>query len=63
METISISGVNEEILTALAPFLSSSQSGLTEENIQARIRGVLLMAVSNKSNSMLLTTGNKSEVE
>ena len=62
METISISGVNEEILTALAPFLSSSQSGLTEENIQARIRGLLLMAVSNKSNSMLLTTGNKSEV-
>ncbi len=39
-----------------------SDPDVTEENIQARIRGVLLMAVSNKSGRMLLTTGNKSEM-
>ncbi|MDT8375610.1 MAG: NAD+ synthase [Mariprofundaceae bacterium] len=39
-----------------------SEPDVTEENIQARIRGVLLMAVSNKSGRMLLTTGNKSEM-
>ena len=39
-----------------------SEPNVTEENIQARIRGVLLMAVSNKSGRMLLTTGNKSEM-
>ena len=38
------------------------ESGLAEENVQARIRGVLLMALSNKFNHLLLTTGNKSEV-
>src|SRR6185436_7788376 len=35
---------------------------VTEENLQARIRGTLLMALSNKYNSMLMTTGNKSEI-
>ncbi|MBL4760326.1 MAG: NAD+ synthase [Mariprofundaceae bacterium] len=39
-----------------------SQTDVTEENIQARIRGVLLMAISNKTGRMLLTTGNKSEM-
>lgn len=39
-----------------------SEPDVTEENIQARIRGVLLMAVSNKTGRMLLTTGNKSEI-
>ncbi len=39
-----------------------SEPGITEENIQARIRGVLLMAISNKSGRMVLTTGNKSEM-
>jgi len=39
-----------------------SEPGVTEENIQARIRGVLLMAISNKTGRMLLTTGNKSEM-
>ncbi len=49
----------EEILDSL---FSGSDSDITEENIQSRIRGVLLMAVSNKFGKMVLTTGNKSEM-
>ena len=53
-------------LTAIDKTLSSMFEGrkidLTEENIQSRLRGLLLMAVSNKFGEMLLTTGNKSEV-
>ena len=53
-------------LTAIDKTLSSAFEGrktdLTEENIQSRLRGLLLMAVSNKFGEMLLTTGNKSEV-
>jgi len=47
---------------ALAACLSKGPPGVTEENIQARVRGVILMAFSNKLGSLLLTTGNKSEV-
>ena len=46
----------------LAPHLQSDELGITEENIQARCRGVILMALSNKFGAILLTTGNKSEV-
>jgi len=46
----------------LAPLFEGTEEGLTEENIQSRIRGLLLMALSNKFGEMLLTTGNKSEV-
>jgi NAD+ synthase (glutamine-hydrolysing) len=46
---------------ALAPLLGGKPEDATEENIQARIRGVLLMALSNKHGHLLLTTGNKSE--
>ncbi len=46
----------------LAPLFEGREADTTEENIQARIRGVLLMAISNKLGSMLLTTGNKSEM-
>ncbi|HPD80593.1 MAG TPA: NAD+ synthase [Spirochaetales bacterium] len=49
-------------LEALYPNFEDTTFGLTEENLQARIRGVMLMAWSNKYNSMLLTTGNKSEL-
>jgi len=53
-------------LTAIDKTLSNTFEGrkidLTEENIQSRLRGLLLMAVSNKFGEMLLTTGNKSEV-
>ena len=46
----------------LAPIFEGREPDITEENIQARIRGLLLMAMSNKLGSMLLTTGNKSEM-
>ncbi len=46
----------------LAPYFKDRELGITEENIQARCRGVILMALSNKFGSILLTTGNKSEV-
>ena len=46
----------------LAPILSGRDSGVAAENIQARARGVILMAVSNASGRMVLTTGNKSEM-
>ena len=50
------------ITDTLAPLFDGTKSDLTEENIQSRLRGLLLMAVSNKFGEMLLTTGNKSEV-
>lgn len=49
-------------LNVLGPLFAGRDFDVTEENIQARIRGVLLMAVSNKFGPMLLTTGNKSEM-
>ena len=48
--------------TALAPLFKGLKADVTEENIQARARGVLLMAMSNKFGALLLTTGNKSEI-
>lgn len=48
-------------LDALSPLFEDAPWDLTEENLQARLRGVLLMAISNKQNRLLLTTGNKSE--
>ncbi|RKF13945.1 NAD+ synthase [Roseovarius spongiae] len=50
------------ITETLAPLFEGTEPGLTEENIQSRLRGLLLMALSNKFGEMLLTTGNKSEV-
>ncbi|QUJ76624.1 NAD+ synthase [Sulfitobacter albidus] len=52
----------EAITNTLAPLFEGTDEGLTEENIQSRLRGLLLMALSNKFGEMLLTTGNKSEV-
>ena len=46
----------------LAPLFEGTEEGVAEENIQARSRGVTLMAVSNKFGYLLLTTGNKSEM-
>ena len=48
--------------TQLAELFAGLEEDVTEENIQARCRGLLLMAISNKTGSMLLTTGNKSEM-
>ncbi|MCT4555010.1 MAG: NAD+ synthase [Pelagimonas sp.] len=50
------------ITNTLAPLFAGTQPDITEENIQSRLRGLLLMALSNKFGEMLLTTGNKSEV-
>ncbi len=50
------------ITNTLAPLFAGRDEDLTEENIQSRLRGLLLMAMSNKFGEMLLTTGNKSEV-
>ena len=47
---------------ALAPHFKGVAPDVTEENIQSRMRGLLLMALSNKTGALLLTTGNKSEV-
>jgi NAD+ synthase (glutamine-hydrolysing) len=59
---ISIEGVFEATLAALAEQFAGLAPDTTEENMQARIRGLLLMALSNKTGRMLLTTGNKSEM-
>ena len=50
------------ITGTLAPLFEGHEEGLTEENIQSRLRGLLLMALSNKFGEMVLTTGNKSEI-
>lgn len=60
--TVSIEGPHDAMEKALAPLFAGTQPGLAEENIQARLRGNILMALSNKFGNMLLTTGNKSEV-
>jgi len=52
----------EAFLGMLADQLADRDAGVTEENIQARCRGIILMAISNKRGKMLLTTGNKSEM-
>ena len=52
----------EGFLAGLAPMFAGKKSDTTEENIQSRSRGVILMAISNKFGSMVLTTGNKSEM-
>lgn len=61
-QNISIKGPVESIEAQLAPSFKGLERDVTEENIQARLRGVLLMALSNKLNALLLTTGNKSEI-
>jgi len=52
----------EAIVSSLQPIFEGKNEDITEENIQARIRGVLLMAISNKFGNLLLNTSNKSEV-
>ena len=52
----------EGFLHALQPMFAGSNSGVTEENMQSRSRGAILMAISNKFGAMVLTTGNKSEM-
>lgn len=62
LDTISIGGAVDAFDEALAPSFAGSNIDITEENIQSRSRGLILMALSNKFGKMVLTTGNKSEV-
>lgn len=61
VEKVPIHEAFQAFNTSLAPLFQGTQPNLTEENIQARIRGVLLMAMSNKYGYILLNTSNKSE--
>lgn len=61
-ETIAIAEAVAASETSLAPLFAGRPRDVAEENIQARVRGVLMMALSNKFGSLLLTTGNKSEM-
>jgi NAD+ synthase (glutamine-hydrolysing) len=61
-DIISIEGMFATALDALKEVFAGRQPDTTEENIQARSRGLLLMAISNKTGRMVLTTGNKSEM-
>jgi NAD+ synthase (glutamine-hydrolysing) len=61
-QMISIEPAFEAFLSMLEPAFAGLAPDVTEENIQARCRGILLMAISNKTGRILLTTGNKSEM-
>ena len=61
-DTIPISPAMQAMEDALAPVFAGHQADITEENIQSRLRGLTLMAMSNKFGAMVLTTGNKSEM-
>jgi NAD+ synthase (glutamine-hydrolysing) len=61
-DVIPIEPMYEAAMAQLEPVLGEGEPDATEENIQARCRGLLLMAISNKTGRMLLTTGNKSEM-
>ncbi|HEU0219765.1 MAG TPA: NAD+ synthase [Gallionella sp.] len=61
-DEIPIEAMFQSYLTALHPAFAGRAADVTEENLQARIRGNLLMALSNKFGSLVLTTGNKSEM-
>ena len=61
-DEVPIASIFTEVKSTMAPLFQGTQEDVTEENMQARIRGLLLMALSNKFNHLLLTTGNKSEL-
>jgi NAD+ synthase/NAD+ synthase (glutamine-hydrolysing) len=61
-DIISITPAYEEMCRTLAPVFKDRKPDVTEENIQARLRGLTLMSLSNKFGAMVLTTGNKSEI-
>ena len=61
-ETVPITGVYDRFLDVLDPLFRAAARDVTEENLQARLRGVTLMALSNKWGALVLTTGNKSEI-
>jgi NAD+ synthetase len=61
-DLIPIEPAHAAMETMLAPAFAGQAPGLAEENVQARLRGATLMALSNKFDSLLVTTGNKSEL-
>ena len=61
-DVIAISALTQAFEASLSPLMQGRAPDTTEENIQARIRGTLLMALSNKFGHLVLTTGNKSEL-
>jgi len=62
LDTVSIAGAHEAVTEALSGLFAGREPDIAEENVQSRLRGVMLMGISNKFGEMLLTTGNKSEV-
>ena len=62
IDTIPITPAFQAFETMLAPLFADKPADITEENLQSRLRGVTLMALSNKFGHMLMTTGNKSEM-
>ncbi|VAW10029.1 NAD synthetase / Glutamine amidotransferase chain of NAD synthetase [hydrothermal vent metagenome] len=62
LDTVSIDPIVDGFQKALEPLFKGTAPGVTEENIQSRARGVILMAISNKFGAMVVTTGNKSEM-
>jgi len=61
-EVVRITGTYERVLQELAPLFEGRKPDVTEENLQSRLRGLTLMALSNKTGALVLTTGNKSEI-
>ncbi len=62
LDVLSIEPAFEAVLGTLSPLFGGPPGGAAEENLQARLRGLLLMALSNKCGALLLSTGNKSEL-
>src|SRR5207248_6958484 len=61
-EIIPIGAAFEPSMAQLTPTLGARPTGVTEENLQSRLRGITLMALSNHTGALVLTTGNKSEL-
>ncbi len=61
-QEVSISAAFEAVKSTMGPVFDRKEEDVTEENMQARLRGLFLMSLSNKDNHLLLTTGNKSEL-
>lgn len=61
-DVVAIEPMVDSFMDTLAPLFANTTRDVTEENLQARCRGVLLMALSNKYGALVLTTGNKSEL-
>ena len=61
-ESIPINKIFNQLLSEMGTFFDETESGLAEENLQARIRGNILMSIANKINALVLNTGNKTEL-